>query len=66
MDKHEAATVLQNAILEDMVLAWPDCKRLETGIKRGLEEIDRRRQEAGPEVVEMVRPRCGNTRGQEK
>lgn len=66
MDKHEAATVLQNAILEDMVLAWPDCKRLEAGIQRGLEEIDRRRQEAGPEAIEMVRPRCCSTKGQKK
>lgn len=55
MDKHEAATVLQNSILEDMVLAWPDCKRLGAGIQRGLEEIERRRQEAGPEVEEMRR-----------
>lgn len=66
MNKREAAMVLQNAILEDIVLAWPDCKRLEAGIQRGLEEISRRRQAAGPEVVEMVRPRCGNTRGQKK
>lgn len=66
MDKREAAMVLQNAILEDIVLAWPDCKLLEAGIQRGLEEIDRRRQAAGPEVVEMVRPRCCSTKGQKK
>lgn len=66
MDRHEAAVVLQNAVLEDLVLTWPDCKRLEAGIQRGLDEISRRRQTAGPEVMEMVRPRCGNTRGQKK
>lgn len=66
MNKSEAAMILQNAILDDMVLTWADCRRLEAGIQRGLEEIDRRRQEAGPEVLEMKRPRCGNTRGQKK
>lgn len=55
MDRHEAAVILQNAVLEDLVLTWPDCRRLEAGIQRGLEEIARRRQEAGPEVEEMRR-----------
>lgn len=66
MDKHEAALILQNNVLENLVLTWSDCKRLESGIRQGLEEIARRRQEAGPAVVEMKRPRCGNTRGQKK
>lgn len=55
MDKHEAALILQNSILENLVLTWSDCKRLESGIQRGLEEIARRRQEDGPEVEEMRR-----------
>ena len=66
MDKIEAALILQNSVLENLVLTWSDCKRLESGIRQGLEEIARRRQTAGPEVMEMVRPRCGNTRGQKK
>lgn len=66
MDKLEAALILQNSVLENLVLTWSDCKRLESGIRQGLEEIARRRQASGPAVVEMKRPRCGNTRGQEK
>ena len=54
MDKHEAALILQNSVLENLVLTWSDCKRLESGIRQGLEEIARRRQEAGPEAVEMM------------
>lgn len=35
-------------------------------INEALDEIERRRQAAGPEVEEMVRPRCCSTRGQRK
>ena len=66
MDKREATMILQDAILDSMVLSWPDCAKLDAGIRRGLDEIERRRQEDGPAVMEMKRPRCGNTRGQKK
>ena len=66
MDKYEASNVLLKEILKDLAFNWPDGRKLEDAIWRGMDEIDRRRQEAGPEVMEMRRPRCGNTRGQKK
>ena len=55
MDKLEAASIILDCISRRVVLTWSDCKRLESGIRQGLEEIARRRQEAGPEVMETRR-----------
>lgn len=66
MDKHEAASIILDCISRRVVLSWDDCQAVAAAVEEALEEIDRRRQEAGPEVEEMVRPRCGNTRGQRK
>ena len=66
MDKREAASIILDCISRRVVLPWDDCQAVAAAVDDALEEIDRRRQDAGPEVMEMARPRCGNTRGQRK
>ena len=66
MDKREAASIILDCISRRVVLPWDDCQTLAAAVEEALEEIGRRRQEAGPAVVEMRRPRCGNTKGQRK
>lgn len=66
MDKLEAAAIIVDSISRRVVMRWEDCQAVSAAVDEALEEIDRRRQAAGPEVMEMARPRCGNTRGQEK
>ena len=66
MDKREAASIILDCISRRVVLPWDDCQTLAAAVEEALAEIDRRRQATGPEVVEMKRPRCGNTRGQRK
>lgn len=53
MERNRAAVILEVAILHEMVLNWTDCKQLEAGIRRGLDEIMCRQQEDGPEVIKM-------------
>ena len=66
MDKLEAASIILDCISRRVVLRWDDCQAVAAAVDDALEEIDRRRQDAGPEVMEMVRPRCCSTRGQRK
>lgn len=66
MDKREAASIILDCISRRVVLPWDDCQAVAAAVDDALEEIDRRRQDAGPEVMEMVRPRCCSTRGQRK
>ena len=66
MDKREAASIILDCISRRVVLPWDDCQAVAAAVDDALAEIDFRRQEAGPEVEEMKRPRCGNTRGQKK
>ena len=66
MDKREAASIILDCISRRVVLRWDDCQAVAAAVDDALEESERRRQEDGPAVVEMKRPRCGNTRGQKK
>lgn len=66
MDRREAASIILDCISRRVVLRWDDCQAVAAAVDDALDEIDRRRQEAGPEVVEMKRPRCCSTRGQRK
>lgn len=66
MDKREAASIILDCISRQIVLHWVDCRALTAAVNEALDEIERRQQEDGPEVMEMKRPRCGNTRGQKK
>lgn len=66
MDRREAASIILDCISRRVVLRWDDCQAVAAAVDDALEEIDRRRQDAGPEVMEMVRPRCCSTRGQRK
>lgn len=66
MDKSEAASIILDCISRRVVLRWDDCQAVTAAVDEALEEIARRRQAAGPEVMEMARPRCCSTRGQRK
>lgn len=54
MDKLEAAGILMDAVQSEMVFSLSDSNRLARLLVKGLEEIARRRQEDGPEAVEMM------------
>ena len=53
IDKYEASSILIKEILKDLAFNWTDGRKLEDAILRGLDEVARRRQVAGPEVMEM-------------
>ena len=66
MEKCKAASIILDCISRRVVLRWDDCQAVAAAVEEALEEIGRRRQEAGPSVVEMIRPRRCNARGQRK
>lgn len=53
MDKLEAASIILDCISQRVVLPWDDCQAVAAAVDDALAEIDRRRQAAGPEVMEM-------------
>ena len=55
MDKREAASIILDCISRQIVLPWDDCRALTAAVNEALDEIDFRRQEAGPEVMETRR-----------
>lgn len=55
MDKREAASIILDCISRRVVLPWDDCQAVTAAVDDALVEIDRRRQEDGPEVEEMKR-----------
>lgn len=54
MTKAEMIKIMGDAICEHLVLNWSDSQRLTSGIEHGLKEIEKRRQEEGPEVIQML------------
>lgn len=66
MNKSEAKGIILDCISRRVELNWSDGLAVMTAVEEALDEIERRRQEAGPEVEEMNRPRCCSTRGQRK
>ena len=66
MDRLEAASIILDCISRSVVLRWDDCQAVAAAVDEALVKIELRRQEAGPEVMKMKRPRCGNTKGQRK
>ena len=53
MTKVEQADILLDAVLELVVIPWNDVGKIQAGILNGLYEIERRRQETGPEYLEI-------------
>lgn len=55
MDKREAMEIILRRLSERIALKWDDWKNVTAGLSDALDEIDFRRQEAGPEVMETRR-----------
>ena len=53
MDKYEVSRILIKEIMKELAFDWASGRKLEDAILRGLDEVVRRRQVAGPEVMEM-------------
>ena len=54
MDKREAASIILDCISRRVVMRWEDCQAVTAAVDEALNEIARRRQEDGPEAVEMM------------
>ena len=53
MTSVEKADIIMAAIEAEIVLPWHDVGKIQAGILNGLYEIERRRQDMGPQYLEI-------------